>query len=57
MGFVKKFLRITGDLAFTYAGSTVVLITLSGETRRLAFVATVTALVVHYIHQFMQDDE
>jgi hypothetical protein len=57
MGFVKKFLRITGDLAFTYAGSTVVLITLSGETRRLAFVATVTALVVHYIHQFMQNDD
>lgn len=54
--FVKKLLRITGGLAFTYAGSTVVLITLSGETRRLAFIATVTALVVHYAYELTSND-
>jgi hypothetical protein len=57
MRFVKKFLETTGDLAFTYAGSAVVLMTLSGETRRLAFIATVIAFVIYYVHQFAKGDE
>ena len=52
---MKKLLSIivktTGDLAFTYAGFAVLYFTLSGNTRRMASIAMITACIVHYIHQ------
>lgn len=56
-GFFKKLWQITAGLAFTYAGSAVLLVTLSGETQRMAFIATVTAVAVHYIHELTNNDE
>lgn len=55
-GFLAKLWRITASLSFTYAGSAVVLMTLSGDTQEMAFIATVTALVVHYVHEFVKDE-
>lgn len=55
-GFFKKLWQITAGLAFTYAGSAVLLVTLSGETQRMAFIATVTAVAVHYLYEFSNDD-
>lgn len=54
--FLKKLWQITAGLAFTYAGSAVLIVTLSGETQRMAFIATVAALVVHYVHEFNNDE-
>jgi len=55
---MKKTLSIifktTGDLAFTYSGFAVVYFTLSGDTRRIASIAMITACVVHYIHQIAE---
>ena len=56
-GFLKKLWDITGALAFTIAGSVIVFITLSGETRRVAMIATAIALVVHYIYTILKNDE
>ena len=55
-GFFKKLWQITAGLSFTYAGSAVLLMTLSGETKRLATVATVAAILVHYAHELTSDD-
>lgn len=49
--FFTKLWNITAGLAFTFAGSAVLLMTLSGETQRMAFIATITAIGVHYIHE------
>lgn len=56
MKHLKRLWQITAGLAFTYAGSAVLLLTLSGETQRMAFIATVTALVVHYVHELTEGD-
>lgn len=56
-GFLKKLWDITGALAFTIAGSVIVFITLSGETRKVAMIATAIALVVHYIYTILKNDE
>lgn len=55
-GFFKKLWQTTAGLAFTIAGSAVMLVTLSGDTRRMAFIATVSALAVHYIHEMTSND-
>jgi hypothetical protein len=47
-------IKTTGDLAFTYSGFAVLYFTLSGDTRRMATIAMLTASVVHYIHQVME---
>lgn len=57
MKFVKKLWNITAGLAFTYAGSAVVLITLSGDTQRVAFIATVSALSVHYLYELTKGED
>lgn len=57
LGFLKKLWDITGALAFTLAGSVIVFITLSGETRKLAMIATAAALVLHYIYTILKNDE
>ena len=54
--YIKKFLNITGGLAFTLAGSTVVFITLSGQTRKTAMIATGVAVLVHYIYELTKND-
>jgi hypothetical protein len=55
---MKKALSIivktTGDLAFTYSGFAVVYFTLSGDTRRIASIAMITACVIHYVHQVVE---
>ena len=56
-GFSKKMWDITAALAFTLAGSLVVYITLSGVTQRIAGIATITAILVHYVHEILKNDE
>ena len=56
LGFVKKLWDITAGIAFTIAGSVVVYYTLSGVTQTIALISTVTACVVHYIHQILKND-
>ena len=55
--FVKKLGHITGPLALTLAGSFIVFITLSGDTRKMAIIATVVALLVHYVYEMLKNDE
>jgi len=57
LGLVKKFVNETAALSFTLAGSVVVFITLSGDTRKTAMIATGVALAVHYIHVLLKNDE
>ena len=56
-GLGKKVWEITAGLAFTLAGSFVMFVTLSGETRKMAIIATGVALGVHYIHEVLKNDE
>lgn len=51
---LKKLINITASLSFTIAGMVVVLITLSGDTRRLALISSVAALLVHYTHEIVR---
>jgi hypothetical protein len=57
LGLVRKFVNETAALSFTLAGSVVVFITLSGDTRKTAMIATGVALAVHYIHILLKNDE
>ena len=52
----KKFLDITASLSFTLAGMVVVFITLSGDTRRIALISSVSALLVHYTYEILRSD-
>jgi len=56
-GLIRKFVNETAALSFTLAGSVVVFITLSGDTRKTAMIATGVALAVHYIHVLLKNDE
>lgn len=56
-GFFKKLWNITAGLAFTFAGSAVLLVTLSGETQRIAFIATMAAIAVHYIYELSKGED
>ena len=56
-GLGKKVWETTAGLAFTLAGSFVMFVTLSGETRKMAIIATVAALGVHYIYEVLKNDE
>lgn len=51
---LKKLINITASLSFTIAGMVVVLITLSGDTRRLALISSVAASLVHYTHEIVK---
>lgn len=57
MGFIKKFAKETAALSFTLAGSAIMFVTLSGQTQRIAIIATVAALTVHYISVMLENDE
>ena len=41
-------------LSFTLAGSTIVLFTLSGETRKIALIATSIAIILHFANAFAE---
>jgi hypothetical protein len=51
MKFLKKLWKITGDLIWTIVGSTIVIITLSGDTQKIALYLTITGGIVHYIYK------
>jgi hypothetical protein len=53
---LKKLINITASLSFTIAGMVVVLVTLSGETRKIALIASAAALLVHYTHEILRRD-
>jgi hypothetical protein len=57
MGFIKKFLKETAALSFTFAGSAIMFVTLSGDTRRIAIIATAAAVAVHYIYVMLENNE
>ena len=56
IGFIKKFAKETAALSFTFAGSAIMFVTLSGDTRRIAIIATGAAVLVHYIHVMFEND-
>ena len=57
MNFLKKIWNITADLTWTLVGSVIVLITLSGETQKIAFYLTVSGLFVHYVYKLTQSED
>jgi hypothetical protein len=57
MKFLKKLWDITADLTWTIVGSVIVLITLSGDTQKVALYLTLVGTVIHYIYKLMQDSE
>lgn len=57
MNFLKKIWNITADLTWTLVGSVIVLITLSGETQKIAFYLTVGGLFVHYVYKLTQSED
>jgi hypothetical protein len=57
MKFLKKIWDITADLTWTLVGSVIVLITLSGETQKIAFYLTVGGLFVHYVYKLTQSED
>lgn len=54
---MRKFLTFLADNAWTYAGTGMVLITLSGPTLRQAVWLTGVALVLHSVITLSQKDE
>ncbi len=44
-------------LTWTLVGSVIVLITLSGETQKIAFYLTVGGLFVHYVYKLTQSED
>jgi hypothetical protein len=56
-GFSKKMWDITAGIIFTLAGSLVVYVTLSGTTQKIAGVSTLIAILVHYVHEILKNDE
>lgn len=52
----KKFIDTTAALSFTLAGSVVVFVTLSGQTRKMAMIATGVALFVHYSRELTRGE-
>ena len=57
MKFLKKLWTITGDLIWTIVGSTIVIITLSGDTHKIALYLTVTGGLLHYIYKILDGSE
>jgi hypothetical protein len=57
MKFLKRLWNITADLTWTLVGSVIVLITLSGETQKIAFYLTASGLLVHYLYKLTQSED
>ena len=52
MKFLKKLWNITADLTWTIVGSVIVIITLSGDTQKIALYLTLAGGAIHYIYKF-----
>jgi hypothetical protein len=50
MKFLKKIWTITADLVWTVVGSTIVIITLSGDTQKIALYLTIAGGMIHYVY-------
>jgi hypothetical protein len=46
---LNKFLRVLGELSWTLAGTALVLITLSGDTRRMGIYISAVGLAVYLV--------
>ena len=57
INFLRKLWNITADLAWTLAGSAIVLITLSGETQSIALWITIIATAVHYLYKILSKED
>lgn len=57
MKFIKKIWDITADLTWTIVGSVIVIITLSGDTQKIALYLTVAGGVIHYIYKFLDKSD
>jgi hypothetical protein len=57
MKFLKKLWTITGDLIWTIVGSVIVIITLSGDTQKIALYLTVTGGILHYIYKLLDGSD
>lgn len=59
MKFLKKLWNITADLVWTIVGSVIVIITLSGDTQKIALYLTLAGGAIHYIYKLLEksDDE
>jgi hypothetical protein len=57
MKFLKKIWIITGDLIWTIVGSVIVIITLSGDTQKIALYLTIAGGVVHYFYKLLDASE
>jgi hypothetical protein len=53
MKFLKKLWDITADLTWTIVGSVIVIITLSGDTQKIALYLTLVGGVVHYLYKLL----
>jgi hypothetical protein len=53
MKFLKKIWIITGDLIWTIVGSVIVIITLSGDTQKIALYLTIAGGVIHYFYKLL----
>jgi hypothetical protein len=54
---LRVIVREISALAFTLAGSIIVFFTLSGQTRRIALIATVIALVLHFTNAILENNK
>jgi hypothetical protein len=57
MSLVKRWLNELSGLAWTLAGTGLVLITLTGSTRRLGFIIAGIGLAINVIALLLQGDE
>ena len=57
MSFVKRFLYELSGLAWTLAGTGLVLITLTGSTRRLGMIIAAIGLAINVVALLLQGDE
>ena len=57
LSFSRKLIKTLSGLSFTLSGSVIVMFTLSGQTQRIAIIATSCALIGHLIHVFLDDKQ
>ena len=57
MKFLNKIWKTTADLTWTIVGSVIVIITLSGDTQKIALYLTVAGGVIHYIYKIFDGSE
>lgn len=51
---IRLVVKEISALSFTLAGSVIVFFTLSGQTRRIALIATVVAMVLHFTNVILE---